>query len=95
MPMTDWKVLLKGQAPGLYSWEDFLANQQLLAENQTNDTAGVVGAAREGGALLQGLILCGRCGRRMAPRYGGATGRARVRMQLAAPGTGRSHLRVD
>ena len=28
------------------------------------------GAAREGGSLLQGRLICGRCGRRMTPSYG-------------------------
>lgn len=74
MPMADWKVLLKDKHPAYISWEDFLANQQLLAGNQTNDSTPAVGAAREGSALLQGLILCGRCGRRMSPRYGGTRG---------------------
>ena len=99
MPMTDWKVLLKDKHPGYISWEDFLANQQLLAENQTNDTAGVAGAAREGVALLQGLILCGRCGRRMAPRYGGTHGASPAyecnwrRRELAGPTCG--SIRAD
>jgi DNA invertase Pin-like site-specific DNA recombinase len=74
MPMADWKVLLKDQHPAYISWEDFLANQQLLAENQTNGATHAGSAAREGSALLQGLILCGRCGRQMAPRYGGSNG---------------------
>jgi DNA invertase Pin-like site-specific DNA recombinase len=74
MPMADWKVLLKDKHPAYISWEDFLANQQLLAGNQTSDSTEAAGAAREGNALLQGLILCGRCGRRMAPRYGGTKG---------------------
>jgi hypothetical protein len=33
------------------------------------------GAAREGAALLQGLVRCGRCGRRMQVAYSGANGR--------------------
>jgi hypothetical protein len=72
--MADWKVLLPDKHPAYLSWEDYLANQQRLAENQTNGSAAAVGAAREGAALLQGLILCGRCGRAMAPRYGGING---------------------
>ena len=32
------------------------------------------GAAREGGALLQGLVRCGRCGRRMQVGYAGTGG---------------------
>ena len=32
------------------------------------------GAAREGGALLQGIVRCGRCGRRMQVAYSGNDG---------------------
>ena len=32
------------------------------------------GPAREGLALLQGLLICGRCGRRLTPRYRGNGG---------------------
>ena len=74
MPMADWKVLRKDQHPGYISWEEFLANQERLAQNQTNGAVHAGSAAREGSALVQGLILCGQCGRRMAPRYGGPRG---------------------
>lgn len=33
------------------------------------------GTPREGAALLQGLVICGKCGRRMSPRYHGAAGK--------------------
>jgi DNA invertase Pin-like site-specific DNA recombinase len=72
MPMADWRVLLKDKHPGYIAWEEFLANQQLLTQNQTNDV--VASAPREGSALLQGLLLCGRCGRHMVPRYAGTDG---------------------
>jgi len=72
MPMADWRVLLRDKHPGYITWEEFLANQQLLERNQTTDA--VASAPREGGALLQGLLLCGRCGRHMAPRYTGTNG---------------------
>ena len=39
------------------------ANAAARGENRT------AGPAREGPALLQGLIVCGRCGRRMTVRY--------------------------
>ena len=34
------------------------------------------GAAREGAGLLQGLVRCGRCGRRMQVTYSGEDGRS-------------------
>ncbi|MBI3845472.1 MAG: recombinase zinc beta ribbon domain-containing protein, partial [Planctomycetes bacterium] len=43
-----------------------------LQENRTQTTGSDPrGAAREGAALLQGLVLCGKCGERMHPRYRG------------------------
>lgn len=75
MPLTDWQVNLPNQHPGYITWEQYLANQRRLAQNQTNGCQGAVGsAAREGPALLQGLLICGRCGRRLSPRYIGQGG---------------------
>jgi DNA invertase Pin-like site-specific DNA recombinase len=36
MPLADWQVNLPNQHPGYISWEEYLANQQRLARNQTN-----------------------------------------------------------
>ena len=71
-PMAEWDVLLWGHHPGYLDRETFAMNQQKLAGNQTNGLGvGTRGAVREGAALLQGLTLCGRCGRRMSLRYPG------------------------
>ena len=44
--------------------EEFLKNQERLEKNRTNGEEMVLaGPAREGSALLQGLLLCGNCGR--------------------------------
>jgi hypothetical protein len=68
-------VNLPNQHPGYISWEEYLANQQRLAQNQTNGCPGATGsAAREEPALLQGLLVCGQCGRRLSPRYIGEHG---------------------
>jgi len=75
MPLADWQVNLPNQHPGYISWEEYLANQQRLAQNQTNGGPGATGSAvREGSALLQGLLVCGQCGRRLSPRYVGERG---------------------
>jgi hypothetical protein len=67
-----WKACLHDHHPAYISWEDFMANQHKLDDNRTNHTAANRrGAAREGLALLQGLALCGRCGRRMGTQYRG------------------------
>ena len=73
----DWKTCLRDHHSAYISWEAFMTNQQKLQNNRTNlKSEGQRGAAREGHALLQGLILCGRCGHRMHVQYSGPTRRA-------------------
>lgn len=75
MPLPDWQVNLPNQHPGYITWEQYLANQRRLAQNQTNGSAETSSSgAREGPALLQGLLVCGQCGRRLSPRYAGGKG---------------------
>ena len=68
----DWKVFLPDHHQAFISWEEFEENQKRLASNQTNMER--CGPAREGAALLTGVLLCGRCGRRMTVRYTGTGG---------------------
>ncbi len=51
------------------SWEDYQANlAQLRANRQAQGEDRRHGPPREGPALLQGLLICGRCGNRMTVR---------------------------
>jgi DNA invertase Pin-like site-specific DNA recombinase len=64
VPMADWRVRLQEHHEGYISWEEYLKNQERLAKNRTNGEEMMLsGAAREGLALLQGLLVCGHCGR--------------------------------
>ncbi len=70
-----WRVAIKDHHESYISWEEFLRNQAILEKNQTNGEATVLsGPSREGLALLQGLLLCGYCGRRLTVRYRGNGG---------------------
>src|ERR1700687_6120982 len=74
-PIDSWLVLIQEHHPGYLRWADHLENQQMLEQNQTNTPEQLLnGAAREGRALLQGLLLCAQCGRRLSPRYTGHGG---------------------
>jgi DNA invertase Pin-like site-specific DNA recombinase len=66
---ADWPVVRHDAHPGYIPWEQFLRNQQRLDDNCTLRGGERRGAVREGHALLQGLVLCGQCGRRMSVRY--------------------------
>ena len=73
--MPNWRVSLQDHHPGYIRWEEFLHNQERLEKNRTNGEETVLaGPAREGLALLQGLLLCGHCGRRLTVRYTGNGG---------------------
>lgn len=73
--IADWRVRLREHHEGYISWEEYLENQERLARNRTNGGGTVLsGPAREGLALLQGLLLCGHCGRTITVRYTGHGG---------------------
>jgi len=50
-------------------WEQYERNLARLKANQAR--AEEVGVARKGAALLAGLVVCAKCGRRLHVRYGG------------------------
>ena len=72
--LEQWPVCLQGVYPAYISWEQYLCNQQRLRENQNHYQAQGQGVARQGQALLQGLLICGRCGARMRLSYSGSQG---------------------
>ena len=61
----EWEVLLKDKLPSYISWDEYERNQRQLLMN----TNTALGAPRKGISLLSGLIVCGRCGLKMATRY--------------------------
>ena len=70
LPREEWPILIKDAHPGYISWEEFEENQNRLKHNQqARALEWQSGPAREGPALLQGLVICGKCGRRMTLRY--------------------------
>ncbi|MGB8380790.1 MAG: recombinase family protein [Dermatophilaceae bacterium] len=76
MPRDRWRVLILDHHQPYVSWAQ---HEEILAQVASNRSVPGQGggAAREGRALLQGLVRCGRCGRKMHSAYSGARGRAR------------------
>ena len=75
MLRPSWLVEIQNHHPGYISFDEHLHNLEMLEQNRTNgeDTL-LSGPAREGLALLQGLLICGVCGRRLTVRYKGNGG---------------------
>jgi Recombinase zinc beta ribbon domain/Recombinase len=74
LPLEQWSVLIPEHHPGYVSWQQYLDTRERLRRNMRPRGEGG-GAAREGAALLQGLLRCGRCGRSMQVAYSGGGGR--------------------
>jgi len=64
-----WPIVLQDVHPAYITWEQFLRHLQRLEDNRTWRPEEHRGAVRTGAALLQGIVLCGRCGRRMSVHY--------------------------
>ena len=65
----EWTCLIKDAHDGYISWDEYQANQQILTGNAQAFGSDRRPPPRGGPALLQGIILCGRCGKRMTVRY--------------------------
>ena len=67
---TEWPVRIDNAHPAYITWETYMRNRDKLRQNTTQSSGATSGAPREGPALLAGVVICGRCGRRMGARYG-------------------------
>lgn len=69
-PRPDWTVLIPDAHPAYITWDDYENNLARLAEcAQARGEERRASPPREGPALLQGVAVCGRCGKRMTVRY--------------------------
>jgi DNA invertase Pin-like site-specific DNA recombinase len=69
LPRSQWDTLVKNAHVGYISWEDYERNEAQLAVNSQAYAPERFSPPREGPALLQGIIMCGKCGERMTVRY--------------------------
>ncbi|WP_327241976.1 recombinase family protein [Streptomyces sp. NBC_01320] len=70
VPREQWTALIEDHHEGYLSFEQWEDNGRLLLSNATGRGEGSkAGPPREGPALLQGLVICGKCGRRMTVGY--------------------------
>jgi DNA invertase Pin-like site-specific DNA recombinase/DNA-binding CsgD family transcriptional regulator len=70
-PREAWHTLIVDAHPGYITWKEYEENLERLRENARDTPENRRCAPREGPALLQGVVVCGICGRRMTVRYQG------------------------
>jgi DNA invertase Pin-like site-specific DNA recombinase len=69
-PLAECEILLKDHHEGYIDWAEFERNQKQLAANAYRRKDGAK-SGRGGRALLVGLLVCRRCGRRLTVIYTG------------------------
>jgi DNA invertase Pin-like site-specific DNA recombinase len=73
----DWPVLIRDAHEGYIDWSEFERNQHKLRQNLGFSPGERGSMPREGNALLQGRVLCGKCGSRMRVHYESLSGQLR------------------
>jgi DNA invertase Pin-like site-specific DNA recombinase len=74
LPQAEWGVLIWEHHPGFIDKATFESNRERIARNTRPRAHEPGGAVREGQALLQGVAVCGRCGRKLKVHYQGRRG---------------------
>ena len=85
LPQAEWQVLIWEHHPGYIDKATFEANRERIARNTRPRAHEAGGAVREGAALLQGIAVCARCGRKLNVHYDGR--RAQARPSYYCPGS--------
>jgi DNA invertase Pin-like site-specific DNA recombinase/uncharacterized protein YndB with AHSA1/START domain len=70
--LEEWQIVLPNIYPAYIPEPLYYSNREQLRANMYNFAKRRLGAPRQGAGLLVGMLICGRCGRRMTPSYGSA-----------------------
>jgi DNA invertase Pin-like site-specific DNA recombinase len=69
VPREEWPIFIPDHHEGYISWEEYEANRRQITHNAAMKGLLVKGPARDGEALLAGLLRCGHCGRKLHVGY--------------------------
>jgi len=75
LPQSQWAVLIHEHHEGYIDRATYDANQTRIGTNIRPRPHQPGGAVREGAALLQGIVTCGHCGRKLPTQYPGRNAR--------------------
>jgi DNA invertase Pin-like site-specific DNA recombinase len=91
-PMTEWKVVVKDRYPAYVGWAEFERIQAMLRDNHAEYARN---QTRDGAALLQGSVWCGRCGHKLTVEYKNANRYVCNFLQRSQGGPLCQHLPAD
>ena len=77
LPVDQWPVMIKDHHEGYISWDEYLEHNKIINQNSSRMKESgqfLSTSAREGSALLQGLLLCRLCGHSLTTIYYGNGG---------------------
>ena len=77
LAQEQWQILIAQHHEGYVNWDEYQANQRQITHNAAMKGRLVRGPARNGGALLAGLLRCGHCGRKLHVAYSGLKSQCR------------------
>jgi hypothetical protein len=73
-PLEEWSVLIRDHHHGYITWDEFLKNRTMIAENAHMKKRADRKSGRGGRALLTGLVRCARCAHMLHVFYGSRAG---------------------
>ena len=79
-----WTCLIQDVHQGYISWDEYQSNQRILTGNAQAFSSVRRPPPREGPALLQGIIVCGLCGKRMTLLLSSASWAADATVHMSA-----------
>jgi len=88
LPVEQWHALIPDAHAAYITWDEYKRNLRQLEGNTQGRTRKPGSPPREGPALLQGLVVCGLCGRRMTVRYRNCRGALHPKYVCAGQGKG-------
>jgi hypothetical protein len=66
---AEWSVFIPNHHEGYISWEQYERNQRVIADNANSKGLTVRRSIRGGSTLLNGLLRCGHCSRKLSVGY--------------------------
>ena len=72
---AEWPVFIADHHEGYISWGQYERNQRVMADNANSKRLTARGSIRRGSTLLNGLLRCGHCGRKLSVGYGKGSSR--------------------